>query len=259
MAEELLQVLRRGDLAETVALLREDPGAAGRDRVAIKRLRDELLEASGGARSPSWAGVAENVRDAVDLAYLVALPPERAARLGAVTRPAADALALVVPEDLPVFVEEWSAIFQRNPKNWDRIWHYAAMFFWVVDGHVPAPTQDGAVNLWLQHAVQLVRPHAPPGRGEPNRRPHPTPDDCPSLYTVTLPLLFSAQVRPGLGAAAIDRTAGDAVIELVEHLVNTGVWTREETLDRIATALTSPDRASPFQQRWLHRLEARLA
>ena len=260
MAGDLMNLLRHGDLEGTVALLRADPDQAKRLKSPIGRLRRELHAVEGGAKSDSWVGEAWTISDAVDLAYLLSLPPEVSANKGAISRQAADALPRVLPDDLHVFVDTWSANYQKSPKNWDKIWHYGAMTYWVVDGHVPAPTQDGAVNFWIPEATKLVRPDAPwePGDGEPERRPHPTVEDCPELYTVTLPLLFTAAIRPSLGAAAFDSQAGDAVIETIAHLIDTGVWSLDETRDRLEDSRQLPDRQSPFQQRWLGRLDAAL-
>ena len=256
VSEPLLELLRKGDLDGTIEVLRAEPDAARKARSPITRLRAELLKAPGGARSSSWEGPAFSVIDAVDLAYLVALPVERAAAVGAVSPRAADALPQVIPEKLAQFVETWSTLFQRNPRNWDRNGHHPAMFLWVRDGHVPAPTQDGAVNLWLQFAPDLVHPPADPGPGEPDGRLRITPQECTVLYTVTLPRLFLAEVRPGLGAAAIDHTSGGRVIDLIRHLIDTDVWSLEQTRTRLQQARASPARASTFQQRWLDRLDA---
>jgi hypothetical protein len=256
VSEPLLELLRKGDLDGTIEVLRAEPDAARKARSPITRLRAELLNAAGGARSSSWEGPAFSVTDAVDLAYLIALPAERAAAVGAVSPRAADALPQVIPEKLAQFVETWSTLFQRNPRNWDRIGHYPAMFLWVRDGHVSAPTQDGAVNLWLQFAPDLVHPPAAPGPGEPDGRLRITPQECAVLYTVTLPRLFLAEVRPGLGAAAIDHTSGGRVIDLIRHLIDTDVWSLEQTRTRLQQARASPARASAFQQRWLDRLDA---
>ncbi|MGD8151087.1 hypothetical protein [Ornithinimicrobium sp. Y1694] len=258
MPTTLMDLLRRGDLDGTIAHLREAPDAARRAGTQIRALRAALLDAPGDGRSDAWEGEAWQVSDAVDLAFLASLPPEKAAAQGSISYEAAAALPQVIPDALPAFVEVWSQIFQRSPKNWDRTGHYGAMFQWVVDGHVPAPTQDGAVNLWIPRATQLVRPDAAPGPGEPTRPPHPTPETCPALYAVTLPRLFEAEVRPGLGAAAYDHTSGDAVIELIRHLVDTDVWQLAETRERLEASRRSPGRTATFQQRWLSRLDAAL-
>ena len=256
VSEPLLELLRKGDLDGTIEVLRAEPDAARKVRSPITRLRAELLNAPGGARSSSWEGPASSITDAVDLAYLIALPVERAAAVGSVSPRAADALPRVIPEKLAQFVETWSTLFQRNPRNWDRIGHYPSMFLWVRDGHVPAPTQDGAVNLWLQFAPDLVHPPADPGPGEPDGRLKITPQDCAVLYTVTLPRLFLAEVRPGLGAAAIDHTSGGRVIDLIRHLIDTDVWSLAQTRSQLRQAQASPARAAAFQQRWLDRVDA---
>ena len=86
-----------------------------------------------------------------------------------------------------------------------------------------------------------------------------TPQECATLYTVTLPRLFLAEVRPGLGAAAIDHTSGGRVIDLIRHLIDTDIWSLAQTRSRLQQAQASPARASAFQQRWLTRLDAALA
>ena len=259
VSEPLLELVREGDLEGTIEVLRAEPDTARALRSPITRLREELLYAPDGARSSSWRGPASSVTDAVDLAYLIALPADQAAAVGSVSPRAADALPRVIPEKLAQFVETWSTLFQRNPRNWDRIGHYPAMFLWVRDGLVPAPTQDGAVNLWLQFAPDLVHPPADPGPGEPDGRVRITPQECATLYTLTLPRLFLAEVRPGLGAAAIDHTSGGRVIDLIRHLIDTDIWSLAQTRSRLQQAQASPARASAFQQRWLTRLDAALA
>ena len=248
MPTPLLDALRRGDLDATVALLRDEPDAALASAADIKKLRAQLQAVALGDRDPAWVGEStEGHHDAVDLAHLMALPPEKAAAVGAVSRRAASLLPDLRPTDLPVFVETWSRLFQRSPKNCDRNAHYPVMFAWVADGHVPAPTHDGAVNLWLQFAPEGLRPPRDGWR-------IPSPAECRELYTIALPRLFEAEVRPGLGAAALDQSSGGEVMGLVVHLVDTGIWDRADTLARVDAALASPARASVFQQRWLRKL-----
>ena len=108
-----------------------------------------------------------------------------------------------------------------------------------------------------ENDAELVAP--PPEAGEPQDWTVPTPQSCPALYVVTLPLLFQAAVKPGLGAAALDHQSGGQVQDLVCHLVESGVWDHTETVSRLETARLLPDRANAFQQRWLKQLEQRLA
>lgn len=255
---ERLELIRRGDIAGTLDALADPPDATSRG--AVRALRERMLSSPIGHRDPAWLGaLTEDHVDAVQFAHLAGMPAERAASLGGLSRRVADTLPRLFPDELPVFVATWSRLYQRNPKNWDRNAHYPAMFGWVKAGLVPAPTEDGAVNLWLTFAPWLVHPRAAPGPGEPAGLVIPGPDECPELYTVTLPRLFEAEVRPGLGAAAFDQSSGGEVSDLIIHLVDTHVWDRGDTLARIEQALAHPDRASAFQQRWLHRLAAALA
>lgn len=147
MSSDLLDLLYRGDFAATLALLRPHPDVGAGVLRRIRSMRREMQAVPVGQRGPSWLGeLTEGHHDAVMLALLAALPAKEAAGLGAVSRRAAEALPHVVPDDLPVFVETWSRLFQRNPKNWDRNSHDPVMFSWVERGQVPAPTGDGAVN-----------------------------------------------------------------------------------------------------------------
>ena len=110
VSEPLLELLRKGDLDGTIEVLRAEPDAARKVRSPITRLRAELLNAPGGARSSSWEGPASSITDAVDLAYLIALPVERAAAVGSVSPRAADALPRGIPEKLAQFGETLSLI-----------------------------------------------------------------------------------------------------------------------------------------------------
>ena len=254
----LLDLIRAGDFTATLTFLRNHPDAAASARTQIKRLRDQLGAIAIGERDAAWVGEStEGHHDAATLALLAGLSAERAASLGGVSGRVAKALPKLFGDELGVFVDTWARLFQRSPKNWDRNAHYPVMFEWVGAGLVPAPNQDGAVNLWLQLVPQVFDPPSR-GRGEPSGWRLPTLDQCPDLYTITLARLFEAEVRPGLGAAALDHTSGDVLIGIVCRLVADGVWPREETLARLDAALTSPGRASAFQQRWLKRLASAL-
>ncbi len=259
MSTPLLDLVRHGDLPGVRTLLTR-PDAAGPARAVIRTLREQMLANPIGTRDAAWVGaLTENHVDALQLVHLAGMTAERAASEGGVSRRVAESLPELFPDELGVFVETWSRLFQRNPRNWDRTAHHPTMFLWAGAGLVEAPTHDGAVNLWLQFAPWLVHPRGTPAPGEPAGWRFPTPDACPDLYTVTLPLLFEAEVRPGLGAAAHDHTSGGEVLDLIEHLVAIGVWDRAATLTRAETALASPRRAAPFQQRWLRKVVTALS
>lgn len=255
--DELLGMVRSGDYTGTRSwLVAAAPGDLTRVASSVARLRRLYLDEPEGAVGPQWEGEVGAHHDAATLAHLACLPPAKAAALGAVPHQVAADIPLIHPGHLDVFVDTWSTLFQRNPKNWDRNAHYGVIFAWVCQGLVPAPTQDGAVNLWLQRAVWLVDPPEAPGPGEPDLPLLPTPQDCPDLYRVTLPRIFEAATGKGLGAAAIDHTSTDLVIDLVRHLVQTGVWELGETLTRVDAALMAREEA--FQRQWLARLRTRL-
>lgn len=254
---DLIELLRRGDLTGTrdwlVAASPQDRAGVARQ---VARLRRLFEEHPAGAVAEAWEGELDGHHDAATLAHLACLEPARAATVGAVGAAAARLLPAVHPGALAVLVDTWSTLYQRSPRNWDRNAHYPVIFEWAAQGLVPAPTQDGAVNLWVPFAVLAVHPHDPPGPGEPAGWDVPGPQECPDLYTVTLPRIFDAAVAPGLGAAAHDHGAGDQVIDLVEHLVATGLWDRDDTLARARAARDL--REQPFQRRWLSRLTERL-
>lgn len=255
--EALLAAVRRGDYRAVRGWV---PSAGAEQIKGVAKEASRLRRVFGaepiGARGGDWEGeLTEGHHDAAALVHLAALGAEKAATQGAVSQRVARDLPLVYPDDLEVFVRTWSQLYQRNPKNWDRNAHYAVMFEWVAAGLVEAPTDDGAVNLWLIRTLDLISPPAR-GRGEPAAPPLPTPQTCPDLWTVTLPRLFEAEVGKGHGAAAMDHTNGGLVHDLVLHLVRTGVWDRQETLERIEAALVA--REEPFQRRWLQRLRESL-
>ena len=256
----LLELIVRGDFEQTRQVLPAEPKIDRATATAVGRLRREMASAPGGESSAYWEGeLSEGHWDAVTVAHLASLPASKAAGVSSVSRRAASTLPEIFQGELASIVEGWASLYQRNPRNWDRNGHYPVMFEWVGRGLIPAPVHDGAVNLWLEFATRIVHPLSPPEAGEPQDWTVPTPQSCPALYVVTLPLLFQAAVKPGLGAAALDHQSGGQVQDLVCHLVESGVWDHTETVSRLETARLLPDRANAFQQRWLKQLEQRLA
>lgn len=99
----LLELIRAGDAAGALALLREDREAARKAAAAVRPLRERMLAAPIGQRDPAWHGkLSEGHVDAAQLAHLAALPAARAASVGGLSRHVADALPQLVPDDLPV-------------------------------------------------------------------------------------------------------------------------------------------------------------
>lgn len=166
--------------------------------------------------------------------------------MSAVPRSVAADLPAIFPDDLERLVETWGELFWRAPKAWDRIAHYPAMFRWVSDGLVAAPISDGAVNLFLQEMSNHPRRYRP--------------DREPGLFTVTLPRLFTAGVKPSLGAASLDSKLPPGhrarIDGLVLRLVRSGVWDGAVVAGQVRDALAARD--SLFQRRWLESLQERL-
>ncbi|MEE6273170.1 hypothetical protein V2J56_07400 [Georgenia sp. MJ206] len=248
-AGPIVDAVRAGSYGTTRALvLGASPADLRGAAPALRRTYRAVGAAPHGSLSPdgAWDGEAADHYDCATLAVMACVGPDRAARMSAVTTRVAADLPALFPADLELVVRTWSELFQRSPKSWDRVAHYPKMFAWVRTGLVSPPTHDGAVNLFLQEASLRSRRYSPPAD--------------PGLFGETLPRLFTAEVRPSLGAAAIDYhvPAGDParIDELVLRLVAEGVWDATETRLRTEGALAA--RESPFQRRWLRGLLDRL-
>lgn len=245
----LVRAIRAGRYGETRrAVLTSSAEGLRADSAAVRQLYRAVGAAAHGDTSPDglWLGPSVDHYACATFAHMACIGVDRAARLGAVPRRVAADLPDLFPAGLDRVVETWSELFQRSPKNWDRVAHYPVMFEWVRTGLVEAPTADGAVNLLLQELSHHPRRY--------------TTKEYGPLLTVTLPRLFVAAVRPSLGAAAIDYQLppGDRrrVDELVLRLVRDGVWSASDVGGWVARGLEV--RPAPFQRRWLLALRDRL-
>ena len=245
--------MRRGDLGAVLALIESDrPGvlAAKRPVAALYRL---MMNAPGLATSPEghWTGELNTHFDAVVCAHAACIGHVRAADLIAIPRKVLkNAYPRIFPEALPEIVERLGENYQRAPKNWDKIGPYGVMFDWIVRGLAPAPTGDGTVN----HLLFTLRWSKPRERAALFAA-------APALAAITLPRLFDAEVRPSLGAAALDwqldPASEDRIDRQILGLLRTRTWNLEQVhngIDRFRTRHTSA-----FQLRWAGGLERLLA
>lgn len=150
------------------------------------------------------------------------------------------------PEDLDVFVEEWSSRFLRNPKAVDRIRGLDAMFDWAHEGLVPAPTQRGAV-LCLATGV-------PGGLSGTYLLRYLLERPC--LIQVTFARIFDVDGVKGASLAQRDETTPwpDRRLDnyVIPQLVTRGLWSREMVFNGIDRALSRGQ--TPYLQRWFHGL-----
>ncbi|NKX53979.1 hypothetical protein [Arthrobacter mobilis] len=246
----IVDAIRAGDFPAVMTVIGTDRTGVARHRKDISALFQAIADAPHGSRSPEghWHGELDRHYECALAAHMACIGAERAAKLTAVPRPfASKAIPKLFPGGLPVFVTVWSELYQRSPRNWDRIAHYPVMFDWLRRGLVDPPRQDGAVNLLLSHLPDT---------------PNPVKylRDRPGLVGVTLPALFDAAVRPSIGAAAVDSNLppGDSrrIDMTVAALAAENLWEQEMVEAGIGRAWEA--RTSPFQRRWLAGLRSLL-
>ncbi len=265
---ELLAAGRPRELATQLASA--DPSAR---RAACKPLAAQakaILSASSGSTVTSWLrelredypGGSQQFVDAWegrlavshwDAATIVLLGSKTAAQAAKVW-PIPDARALaewvypaLFPDDLPVVVEQWSADFVANPKNWDRNRGRAVMYEWVERGLVEVPRHDGAVLMLISGWAS--RPGKPLLAWLLER---------PKVTNEIFGRLFSTPGVKGASLAQTDEGAGDDPLRtiVVPGLVKAGVWTRDFVVQGTESALRSD--LPSYQRRWFVRLAADL-
>lgn len=242
----VIAAIRSGDFPATMRVIEADRSGVLKQRKDVAALYRAISAAPYQSRSPEhlWDGELEAHVECVTAAHMICIGAERAAKLIGVSRPfASKQIPILFPDELPVFAETWAQLYQRSPKHWDRIAHYPAMFDWVRRGLIGPPVANGAVNLLLSHLVTL-------------RKPMKFLRETPGLIEVTLPLLFDAEVRPSVGAAAVDSNIWSEdpvrIDRIIVALVTEGYWQRDMVAESIARARAA--RPSPFQRRWLSGL-----
>lgn len=245
----VVTAVRRGDLRAVLELIESDRPQVIAAKRPIRELYRLIGAAPHGSTSPEghWVGETEMHHEAALCAHATCIGATRAADLIAIPWDVLrDAYPRIFPAELPAIAERLGENYQRSPKNWDKIATYGVMFDWVARGQAPAPVGDGAVNNLLD-----VLHHSRPE--ERMRLLAAAPD----LFTITLPRLFDAEVRPSLGAASRDHQLPAAheerIDELILTLVRSGTWSPELVADGIARFRAH--HTSAFQLRWIKGLE----
>lgn len=249
-APALLAALEVGDHAAIVELLEPFPA---QERTALRRSvtgsAKAILGAPGGARDPEgrWRGALRNRHGvAAETALLATASLSQALRQRTLDGPVArDHLPRLFPDDLPDFVESFSARFLTNPRAWDGNRGIEAIFDWAQSGLVAPPTQRGAVLALICWAAW------------------PSPWEYlhqrPVLLRTTLPRLFEVPGVKGASAAQRDETGPAPRLDstVIPRLIREGEWHRDEVLAWCETAL-SVER-SEYEKRWFRALAERVA
>ncbi|MFT4471205.1 hypothetical protein ACMX2H_14985 [Arthrobacter sulfonylureivorans] len=250
----LFGLLASGDRAGTLAYAAAmDDDEKRRQKSLVRKLRLVVSAEPTGARSPDgwWLGplTAEHWA-AADIAHMACIGAERSADLSYTDRKVArDAPPALFPDRLELFVESWSARFERNPKGWDRNRGTEAMFDWVRDGLVPAPAQRGAMLLLLGE-TQVQRINFLKFLGE-----------RPGLINVTLKELFHVPGVKGASAMQFDEAnprENRRLSVLLPQLVKLGYWDGEWVRHSIEHVLAS-DEWPEYQKRFFKLLRSNLA
>ncbi|MGW6173605.1 hypothetical protein ACWF5H_08965 [Arthrobacter sp. NPDC055138] len=249
----LFDLLAAGDRAGTLAYAAAmDDGEKRRQKSLVRRLHLVVSAEPTGARSPDgwWlGGLTADHWAAADIAHMACIGAERSADLSYTDRKVArDAPPVLFPGQLELFVEAWSARYERSPKGWDRNRGIEAMFDWVRDGLIPAPAQRGAMLLLLSETqaqrinfLKFLR-------------------ERPGLVDVTLKELFRVPGVKGASAMQFDEanTEDRRLSFLLPQLVKLGYWDGEWVRQRIELVLAS-DEWPEYQKRFFKLLRSNLA
>lgn len=213
-------------------------------------LRDLRDDYPGGREQfvDAWDGrLTDGHWDAATTVLLGSKEPARAAKVWPIPGDRVFAQWLyptLFPDDLMVFVAQWSADFATNPKNWDRNLGRAVMYEWIEEGLVEPPHHDGAVLMLISGWI------AEPGR--------PLLRWLLARPKVTRELFTRIFTTPGVNGASLaqrDQSHGDDAplrTVVVPGLVAAGVWSRDFVAESTRTALSSDLPA--YQRRWFVRL-----
>lgn len=212
-------------------------------------LRD-LREDYPGGREPfvdAWAGRLRGEHwDAATTVLLSAKMPAQAAKVWPIPEDGSFAqwvYPVLFPNDLIAFVEQWSADFASNPKNWDRNRGRAVMYEWIEAGLVQTPHHDGAVLMLI--SGWAARPGKPLLRWLLAR---------PKVTSELFARLFTARGVRGASLTQSDQYAGNDPLRtvVVPGLVKAGVWSRDFVVQSTESALRSDLPA--YQRRWFVQL-----
>ena|GEM_PF-1829206 len=266
--KELLEEGRPNDLARALASVEQS-----QRRTACKPLVGQakaILSASSGSTVDSWL---RNLReddprgregfvdawtgrltnehwDAATTVLIGSKTAAQAARVWPIPEDHSFARAIyptLFPNELIVIVEQWSADFAANPKNWDRNRGRTVMYEWIESGLVEVPHHDGAVLMLV--GGYASRPGKPLLRWLLAR-----PRVTAKLFT----RIFSTPGVKGASLAQVDQVEADHPMRtvVVPGLVKAGVWSRDFVVQGAQSALRSDLPA--YQRRWFVRLAADL-
>ena len=253
VANRLFDLLAAGDRNGTLAYAAAmDDGEKRRQKSLVRRFRLIVSAEPTGTRSAGgwWLGpLTPDHWAAADLAHMACIGAERSADLSYTDlKVARDAPPELFPDRLDLFVEAWSARYERNPKAWDRNRGIEAMFDWVRDGLVPAPAQRGAMLLLLSE-TQVQRINFLKFLRE-----------RPGLIDVTLKELFRVPGIKGASAMQFDEANPEErrLSVLLPQLVKLGYWDGEWVRQRIEYVLAG-DEWPEYQKRFFKLLRSNLA
>lgn len=214
-------------------------------------LRDLRDDYPGGREQfvDAWAGrLGPDHWDAATTVLLGSKTLARAAKVWPIPEDRAFAqwvYPTLFPEDLMSFVDQWSADFASNPKNWDRNRGRVVMYDWIEDGLVETPQHDGAVLMLISGAA--ARPGAPLVHWLLAR---------PKVTTEIFSRVFTTPGVKGASLAQIDQTEDGEPLRTVvlPGLMKAGVWSRDFVVEGVRSALRSD--LSAYQRRWFVQLAA---
>jgi len=216
-------------------------------------LRDLRDDYPGGREQfvDAWEGrVTGGHWDAATTVLLGARMPAKAAKVWPIPDDRSFAqwvYPVLFADDLTAFVEQWSADFASNPKNWDRNRGRAVMFEWIEGGLVRVPHHNGAVLMLI--SGWAARPGKPLLRWLLAR---------PKVTGELFVRIFTTRGVTGASLTQSDEGSGDDPLRtvVVPGLVEAGVWSREFVVQGTESALRSD--LSAYQRRWFVRLAADL-
>lgn len=147
------------------------------------------------------------------------------------------------PDDISVFVDQWSSDFVRSPKHWDRNRGRAVMYEWIEEGLAGTPQGDGAVLMIFSGWT------AAPGK--PLLR---WLLDRPRVTSELFTRIFTVQGVKGASLAQSDENVGDHPIRniVVPGLIKAGIWERDFVIQGANLALSSD--LPPYQKHWFNKL-----
>ena len=212
-------------------------------------LRDMRDDYPGGREQfeNAWKGnLKQKHWDAATVVLLAAKDAAHAAKVWPTledARLAQQIYPALFPDELSVIVEQWSADFAKNPRNWDRNRGRGVMYEWVEAGLVEPPTHPGAVLMLISGWTS--KPGHPMLRWLLER---------PKVTHEVFARLFSTQGVKGASLAQTDQSAGNDPLRriVVPGLMKAGVWSRDFVVEETESALGSDLPA--YQRRWFAQL-----